>query len=169
MSTNPPSFRLPFALQDDFPDDVHPAVQEALRAINHAIRYSFNGLVDLNQAIPVLKAAIPAATAPAAAIPKALPSTIGTTNDQTGATAYTVQQSDYGALLVVNNAGGVAVTLNTGMPKPFYAHISNTGSGAATLTPTSGTVNGAGSYTLAAGASAHVYYSSLSDAAWFVA
>jgi hypothetical protein len=160
MSTNPPSFRLPFALKDTFSEDVHPEVQEAIKAINHAIRYSFNGLLDLNQAIPVIKGLIPAATTPGNA-GEGSGNLIGTTNDQTGNASYTIQNSDYGALVRVSNGGGVAVGLNSTIKKPFYTRIQvDSGSGAATLTPSYGTINNAGFISIAGGSSVDVYYRS---------
>jgi hypothetical protein len=156
MSTNPPSFRLPFALKDDFSEDVHPEVQEALRAINHAIRYSFNGLVDVSQAVPVILSKIPAASGPGTA-GAGSGNVIGQTNDQTGQSAYTVQDSDYGALVVVNNAGGVALGLNANVKRPFYSRIKvDSGSGAAIITPTLGTINNAGFIKVAAGTTVEI-------------
>jgi hypothetical protein len=165
MSTNPPSFRLPFALKDTFSDDVHPEVQEAIRNINHAIRYSFNGVTDLQSAIPVLKASIPEAST-AGATGAATGNVIGATNDQTGQTAYTVQNSDYGALVVVNHGGGVAVGLNALVKRPYYSRIKvDSGSGSATFTPTQGTINGAGFIVVAPGTTVQVNLNS-GDTNW---
>jgi len=157
MSTNPPSFRLPFALKDTFSEDVHPEVQEAIRAVNHAIRYAFNGLVDVNQAIPVILGKIPAAST-TGATGAGSGNSIGTTNDQTGVTAYTVQNSDYGALVVVNSSSGVSVGLNANVKRPYYTRIKvDSGSGNAIFTPTLGTINGAGFITVTPGTTVQVY------------
>jgi len=73
---------------------------------------------------------------------------IGTVNDQTGATAYTTQTSDNGALLILNDASPVAVTLNSVVTAPYFLFATNRGAGTATFTPTSGTIDGAGSFAL---------------------
>src|SRR6185312_15232068 len=73
---------------------------------------------------------------------------IGTVNDQTGQTSYTTQSQDAGALLILNDASPVAVSLNSAVSKPFALFISNFGTGLTTLTPTSGTVNGGASLAL---------------------
>ena len=143
--TNPPSFRLPIPLPE--PDEeakIHPAVHAA-------IRYLFNGLLDVNQAVPVILSKIPTASTPGTAGAGA-GNTIGTTNNQTGQAAYTVQNADYGALVVVNNAGGVALGLNANVNRPYYTRIKvDSGSGAVRITPTLGTVNGAGFILVSAG------------------
>lgn len=152
MSTNPPSFRLPFTVPSEKVSEeaqIHPAVEAA-------IRYLFNGITDLQQAIPVLNAKIPAASTPGSTS-AAAGNSIGTTNNQTGATAYTVQNSDYGALVVVNHSGGVAVGLNAQVNRPYYTRIKvDSGSGSATITPTLGTINHAGFIVVPAGTTVQV-------------
>jgi hypothetical protein len=71
----------------------------------------------------------------------------GLINDQTGATAYATQPSDNGILLIFNDASPVAVTLTTDSA-PFYLIIANFGAGTATLTPSTGTINGGASLSL---------------------
>jgi hypothetical protein len=73
---------------------------------------------------------------------------LGTTNDQTGATSYITQTGDNGALLILNDAGAVAVSLNSAVAKPYFLFVTNFGAGTATLTPSSGTINGGASYSL---------------------
>jgi hypothetical protein len=154
MSTNPPSLRFPFNLTGK----VHPEADQA-------IRYAFNGLSDLNQAIAALATKV-----------KGNSSTItnlinngtigggggggtitvpvsGTVNNQTGNTSYSLQQADYGALVVVDTPSPFALTLNSSVTTPFYTFIQNLGTGTITLTPTSGVVNGdspSGSYDMLA-------------------
>lgn len=74
-------------------------------------------------------------------------------NEQTG-TTYTVQATDCGKLLTFNNASAVAVTLpqagTSGFLSGFFlAGVQNLGAGAVTITPTTSTINGSASLTLA--------------------
>lgn len=131
MSANQPtSFRFPFQLDKS----VHPTVQTA-------VRYVFNGLLDLQNAsvalntklgdaVTSLQNQIKGATTAAAAAPGA-PKT-GGVNDVTGSAAYTTRASDHQGLVVAN---GGTVTLNSGVPKPYVTRIVNTGSSAVTVTP----------------------------------
>lgn len=77
-------------------------------------------------------------------------------NAQTG-TTYTILASDRGKLVTLSNAGAIAVTLpvatGAGFPAGWSAFISNIGAGTATLTPTTSTIDGAASLTLATNAS----------------
>ncbi len=73
---------------------------------------------------------------------------LGSANPQIGVTAYTLQQTDNGAEVQVGDAAPVAVSLNSVITSPFFAVVVNLGSSTATLTPTSGLVNGGGSFTL---------------------
>src|SRR6267154_726323 len=160
MSTNLPSFRLPFTL----PDDVHPAVKDAMRL-------TYQGVVDLNQAIAALN---PKVTSNTSAIASALASiniinaaasgttpplpSSGMVNQQSGST-YSLRNSDFGKLVVLNNAAPVAVTLDAGLVTvPFYCVIENVGAGIATLIPATGTVNNIGSETIAPGGSALIFF-----------
>jgi len=70
--------------------------------------------------------------------------TIGLVNNQTGATSYATQQSDYGALIVLNDASPIAVTLTAApvITLPWYATFLNLGTGMVTFTPASGSLNG---------------------------
>ncbi len=71
-------------------------------------------------------------------------------NPQTG-TTYTVQLSDYGQLVTLNNAGAIAVTIPqpTGSFGTFNVYIKAIGAGSATITPTNGaTINGSPSLTV---------------------
>jgi hypothetical protein len=71
----------------------------------------------------------------------------GLVNDQTGATSYATHPGDNGILLILNDASPVAVTLTTDAA-PFYLIITNFGAGTATLTPSTGTINGGASLPL---------------------
>ena len=71
----------------------------------------------------------------------------GYINDQSGQVAYTVTQGDNGILLILNDPSPVAVSLTT-YAAPFYLIIANFGAGTATLTPSTGTINGGASIAL---------------------
>lgn len=153
MSTNPPSFRFPSNINGKDPVSVE-----------NAFRSHDNSLVDLNQAVRVLKGQITDLQTAQNSTPSTGSSTtvtdtntvtvedilsgLGTVNDQTGATSYTTQDSDAGTLLILSDASPVAVALNSVVSAPFALFITNFGAGVATLTPTSGTVNGGASMTL---------------------
>lgn len=151
MSSTPlvPSFRLPSKIPDGV---VHPTVKKA-------IENNVNGLVDVNQAISSLKAQVDAVKATASAATTTTAATVtpvvstsfpglGTVNNQEGNTSYTTASSDNGALILLSNASPIAVTLNSVTQVPFLLFITNLGSGTATLTPSSGLVNGAASFAL---------------------
>lgn len=150
MSSNPlvPSFRLPSKIPSGV---VHPTVKKA-------IENNVNGLVDVNQAIASLKAQVDAAKTTAAATTSTntvitVQSTqfpgIGTVNDESGQTIYATMSSDNGALIVLDDASSVAVTLNSAVQVPFFCFITNLGAGLATLTPSAGgTINGGATFTL---------------------
>jgi fibronectin-binding autotransporter adhesin len=71
-------------------------------------------------------------------------------NPQIG-TTYTYATTDYGVMVTFTNASPVAVSLpaatTTGFT-PWNAYAVNLGAGAVTITPVSGTINGASSYTV---------------------
>jgi hypothetical protein len=75
------------------------------------------------------------------------------------ATSYTVQNTDYQGIVIFNTASAVAVTLNSAVNTNFACTILNLGTGAITLTPTSGTVNGVASLALLSGQGAQVFFS----------
>ena len=83
---------------------------------------------------------------------------LGAVNDQTGATAYTTQTGDNGALIKLNSSSAIAVTLNYGVTAPWFTTISNQGTGTATITPSQGLINGSASMTLAAGLFVTIYF-----------
>lgn len=72
-------------------------------------------------------------------------------NNQTGRT-YTIQPTDYGQVIIFNNASSIAVTLSSASTAGFYPfsfYATNLGAGAVTITPTAGTIAGASSYSIA--------------------
>jgi hypothetical protein len=159
---NPVSFRLPSQIAGKADPDVVEAIEYHDDAIN-----------DLQQAIPhlvsqidALKAATPGTGTTSENVVSQsentviTPSTIGTVNNQAGNTSYATQQSDYGSLIVLNDASAIAVTLTTGgvIQTPWFCFISNEGTGTATLTPASGTINGAGSMALSAASGAICFF-----------
>lgn len=73
---------------------------------------------------------------------------IGFVNDQAGHTSYTTQPGDNGALIILNDASPIAVTLGVASGTPWFCWMTNLGAGTATLTPVSGTVNGSASFSL---------------------
>lgn len=165
MSTprvNTPSFRQLFSL----PEDTHPEVVRA-------IEFAFNGFVNHEQAFAALPAQIASQAKSAASTTvnenvtnnsetTIIQSTnvIGSVNDQTGNTTYSTAQADYGAFILLNDGSAIAVTLTTGtaITLPWFAIFINSGTGTATLTPATGTINGAGSFTLLGGQVVTVVY-----------
>lgn len=73
-------------------------------------------------------------------------------NSQTG-TTYTLLSTDNAKLITLNNASAVAVTVpsaaSAGFTAGYFADIINLNSGVVTLTPSSGTINGKTSLTVA--------------------
>lgn len=93
--------------------------------------------------------------------PTQLQVNLGKVNSQTS-TAYTVQQSDYGGIITLNNASAVAVTLNnatsSSVNSQWFSAIENLGAGTVTLTPANGTINGTASIPLVTGQGALVFF-----------
>jgi hypothetical protein len=89
-------------------------------------------------------------------------------NAQSG-TSYTVLASDRGKLVTLANASPVAVTLpvatGAGFPAGWYAEFENRGAGLVTITPTTSTINGGATITLATNQSIKV----ISDATNYLA
>ncbi len=171
MSTPPLQQRYPF----DLGGKVHPDVEAA-------IRYSFSGLLDLNEALRVTTANISKLQTTAAAATTPTPASssstvftsgvtsfntqtgaviyfppLGTVSNQSGLTTYTIAGTDAGALIVLDDASAIAVTLST-MSPPWFCFVFNSGVGTATLTPSTGTVNGNATLTLATGQGAIVFF-----------
>lgn len=83
--------------------------------------------------------------------------TIGAVNDQSGASSYSTQTGDYGAVVVFSYPLPVAVTLTTQGP-PWFCWIANIGTGTVTVTPMSGTVNGSANYPVGGGSTVVVAF-----------
>ncbi len=79
--------------------------------------------------------------------------------EQTSATSYEVQNTDYQGVILFNTASAITVTLNSAVQSNFSSTILNLGTGAITLMPTGGaTVNGAASVTLGSGQGCQVFF-----------
>lgn len=74
-----------------------------------------------------------------------------------GGISYTIQNSDYGKLLLFNSSSNVAVALPSGATlNPFNFYAKANSSGTVTITPASGTIGGQTSLVLVGGQSAQV-------------
>ena len=148
MSTPPGNFRMPFQAQMAKLAPEHQTIIKTL----------WNNITDLQDSIPLLKSQIDAkanATTSTASTTNTNTSsqtvivsggTIGMVSDQTGLTAYTSQQSDYGSFVLLGDTSPIAVTLNTagtspGIQLPWYAIFINTDTGIVTFTPATGTIS----------------------------
>jgi hypothetical protein len=83
---------------------------------------------------------------------------LGAINNQTGSTSYTTLLSDDGALILLNNASSITISLGTSITTPWYTTLLNLGAGTATLIPASGTINNLASVDLYGGCYAIVAY-----------
>lgn len=154
MSTNAPNFRLPSNIRGLVPDQVADTIED------HDDR-----IVDLQQALPVLKGQIEAlksgttTTSTTENVTNNSETVIGSTNvigsvnNQTGVTAYATAQSDYGAFILLSDASAIAVTLTAApvITLPWFATFINSGTATATLTPASGTIQGNANFPLLGG------------------
>lgn len=146
--TPPLNQRYPFAL-DHLPHDVQQA---------HI--FAFNAILDLQRANEINSAKLlalkPQGTTKVVSGGGGSSTIINGTNfpglggsrDLTGLTSYTTLNADNGILLLVNDASPVAITLDSGMPIPYFLFATNFAAGSATFTPSSGTINGSASFTL---------------------
>lgn len=124
------------------------AAENAFRLLYDAIQDHDTAIVALNTKVTNLT---PAAAAAAASTPSApsAPSTssfpnLGDVNQQAGST-YATSLTDNGGLIILSFAGAVAVTLTSTVTAPFFVSLLNLATGSATLTPSGGTINSAGS------------------------
>jgi hypothetical protein len=154
QSINPLNLRLPPDLGGKADPDVVDAVMDHDQAIN-----------DLQQAIPALKSQIDAlkpgtsSTSTTENVTNnsetviSAANVIGSVNNQTGVTSYATAQSDYGAFILLSDASPIAVTLTAApvITLPWYATFINSGTGTATLTPASGTIQGNANFPLYGG------------------
>jgi len=168
MSVNPISFRMPFETQlASMPSETQ-----------YVIRNVWNCITDLQSAVPVLKNQIDAvkssaattattvasnASTPTQTIIQNISPTLGYLNNQVGQASYQTKQSDNGGFVLLNNSSPIAVTLAQtfsmpGIVLPWYCTIINEGTSPATLTPVSGTINGAASFSLTGGRATTVVF-----------
>lgn len=150
MAINLESFRYPFESE----------ISNESEGAKTAHRNAFQGILDLNQAVASLKSQITStsttttttgtttstSSASETVVSNTSTTTIGYVNDQTGVTAYTTLQSDYGKYIIFDDASAIAVTLNTGgtspaITVPWFVTFLNYGAGTATLTPADGTIS----------------------------
>jgi hypothetical protein len=151
MAINLESFRYPFESE----------IANESEGAKIAHRNAFQGILDLNQAIASLKSqqtsttktSTTATTTTASTssgsetvVSNTSTTTIGYVNDQSGVTAYTTVQSDYGKYIILDDASAIAVTLSVSSSSPaitvpWFTSILNYGAGTATLTPINGTIS----------------------------
>jgi hypothetical protein len=154
MTINLESFRYPFETE----------IANESEGAKIAHRNTFQGILDLNQAVASLKSQLTSATTKGTitgattgtstgtssgsqtVITNTATTTIGYVNNQTGVTSYTTQQSDYAKFIIFDDASAIAVTLSVAssapaITVPWYATFLNFGAGVATLTPISGTIS----------------------------
>jgi hypothetical protein len=142
-------FQLPFNLPDSVPQEVHQAFRFHANAIQDC-QTAILGPGGLLAQVQALKNPTSTSSSTTTVIPNTetvnpgTSSNVGSVNDQSGNTAYVTQQSDNGALIVLNDASAIALTLTSGVTVPYCFFVTNLGAGLVTLTPTSGIVNGAG-------------------------
>ena len=152
MAINLESFRYPFESE----------IANESEGAKTAHRNAFQGILDLNQAVASLKSQLTSTTTTTTTatttstastssgsetvVTNTSTTTIGYVNDQSGVTAYTTVQSDYGKYIILDNASAIAVTLSVGSSSPaitvpWFTSILNYGAGTATLTPITGTIS----------------------------
>jgi hypothetical protein len=164
MAINLESFRYPFETE----------IANESDGAKVAHRNAFQGILDLNQAVASLKTQLTSATSSSSStssstststssststgtqtvVTNTATTTIGYVNDQTGVTAYSTVQSDYGKFIIFDDASAIAITLSVGSSSPaitvpWYAVFLNFGVGTATLTPIDGTISYQGNLAVA--------------------
>jgi hypothetical protein len=143
LSNTPTSFRFPFQL----PEDTHPEIAKA-------IRYTFSGLKDLNDAVvklvPMVQAGGTNTTITTTNTVNtggggSTPATLGNVNLQPNPptdTSYTPQTSDFGGLIAVTSAVPFEIDLNSGLVAPYYTFVMNFGAGTINFVPSTGSIIG---------------------------
>lgn len=135
---------------------IHPAAVNAFRLLYDAIQDHDTAIVGVNTKVTNLTQSTSAASSSSILpVPPSVPAGsfpyLGDVNPQTGAT-YSTSLTDNGGLIVLSYAGAIAVTLASTVTAPFFVSVLNLGTGNATLTPSTGTVNnGASQIVLPAG------------------
>jgi len=142
--------------------------------VEHALRLLFNGMKDSHDAIVALKGQHDSTSSQV----KTVSSQVATTQQSVNQVAASIpaavgsvnllapaslEQTSYGALVPITSA---ALTLNSNVSPPYFAFVQNNGGGDATLTPTSGTVNGSATGSISAGSLATVFFDGTN---WWVA
>lgn len=158
MANNVTSFRLPSPVTGDM---VHPS---AAKAINNATNSCYDlqtALAAQNTKVENLSTKLASLTSTTSSSTSSTTSTsstsstttssfpgLGLVNNQTGNTSYSPQTSDNGSMIIVDDASPVIIPLSSTLASPYFFFIFNLGAGLATLTPTSGTINGSASFAL---------------------
>ena len=140
---------------------IHPSAINAFRLLFDAIQDHDTAIVALDK-----KTAPAVAASTTNTIATAIASTSSTSswpyqaavNRQSGA-VYGTQPTDNGGLVVLNYTGGaIAVTLSATVAAPYFVSILNLGTHTATLTPSTGTINGLSSASMLVAGWAIVYF-----------
>lgn len=142
---------------------VHPDADLAIKMLFNATQQHDDAITAVNTKVTAAQATATAAaaanspTTPAttpittatfpAAFSDAITSTLGTVDNDVS-TAKTIQGSNYGGLVTIDNAAPVVVTLNDAVTPNFFTFLQNLGTGNATLTPMSGNINGVATISL---------------------
>lgn len=180
MSTNPTSFRYPFESQIA---SLTPEVQQAHRFAYNGILDLTNAIASLKSQINTSNGVTSSSATTTSGTGSTTTETVtlgtGTTagvtsfnsatgavnyfpgmgyvNPQDGVTAYTTQSTNNGKMVVLNATSAIAVTLDSGFAPPWFVSFSNQGAGTATLTPSTGLINGGASITLPGGSWVTLY------------
>ena len=175
-TNNPPSFRFSFEPQIA---NLPPEVQQVHRATFNALTDLYQGLASLKSQIGSKQGTTGTTTGKTGQNITTENVTIGTSgvtsfnsatgvvtyfpgmgyvNPQIGVTAYTTQSTDNGKIILFDDPSPIAVTLNSGFSPPWMTNVSNQGTGTATLTPSSGTINGGASLSLPGGSWVTLYF-----------
>lgn len=146
MSTPPITTWVPKVSAEPTPAEIHRLFTLAFQKLgNHATAFALqqakiNAIHSGNSTTIVESSGGGGSIVPS--IPGGIP-----VNNQSGQTSYTTASTDDGALIVLSDASAIAVSLTPQSP-PWSCFITNQsalGGGVATLTPASGTINGAAS------------------------
>src|SRR5271155_2460840 len=162
---NPPTFRYPFISE----------IADQSIGVQNAHRAAFQGIQDLQQAVTALNTKVGTTSASTTTTPTtetvnsfaqtviAASTVIGTVNNQTGVTSYTTLQSDYGAIILFNDASPIAVNLSAlptspAVALPWFTSMINSGIGTVTITPMTGLIEGGATFQLHANNAITVVY-----------
>ena len=150
MSTPPITGWIPKVSAEPSPAEVHRHLTLLFQKLtNHTTAFSL-----LTQKINTIKAGTSTTietggTGGGSVIPYTPPAGTPVSN-RSGLTSYVTASTDEGALIILSDASPIAVTLTSQSP-PWSCFVTNQGAGTATLTPASGTINGASTLTLLSG------------------